>query len=198
MTTAFHDLTRFASTLTVKGCLMAALGGAALLRQDDMLLNAMMVTALLLAISGLYEMMLAVHSRSAVRGWFIALADGAASIGLALLTVTLTAIPFRQTMLLTSVWLLAYAVMTGALALALWPMPRTRLALLAWCAVDVLLAGMAISSARWTLYTLLYVGAGYAIAFGVFQLLAGVWLRRTAAPQFAPTMQASWEVVSFR
>ena len=198
MSTAFHDLTRFASTLMVRGCLMVALGTAALIWLDQMLLNAMMITALLFTISGLYEMVLAVHSRAEVRGWFIALVDGAASIAFALLTVTLTMIPFRATMTLTAAWLLLYASMSGSLAFALWPMRRTRLTLLAWCAVDLLLAGMALSSARWTLYTLLYVGAGYAMVFGVFQWLAGLWLRRTAAPEFAPTTQASWEVVSFK
>lgn len=36
--------------------------------------------------------------------------------------------------------------------------------------------------------------AGYAIAFGAFQLAAGLWMRRVAAPQFAPTIQARWNV----
>ena len=69
---------------------------------------------------------------------------------------------------------------------------QKRLMLLAWTAVDLLLAGIALSYSRATIFTLLYVGAGYAIAFGAFQLAAGLWLRRVAVPRFAPTIQARW------
>ncbi len=82
-----------------------------------------------------------------------------------------------------------------ALALALWPMARTRVALLTWGAIDLLLSLMAASS-RTDIFTLLYAGAAYAVAFGAFQLSAGLWIWRTAAPEVAPTGPSRWRAAS--
>ena len=190
--TESHDVTRFALTMLVRGCLMVLFGMTALIWPDETLLSAMQTTGLLLAITGVYQIALAVRARHKNRGWPIALADGTACVGLAMLTVTITVIPFRVTMTLAAIWLALYAVLTGAMAFAVWPMRKTRLMLLAWTAVDLLLAGIALSYSRATIFTLLYVGAGYAIAFGAFQLAAGLWLRRVAVPRFAPTIQTRW------
>ncbi len=188
-----QEVTRFGSTVRVKGALMLACGVVALVWQDETLVAAMLITGLLLAASGLYEMGIAVASRGETRGWPLALADGLACVGLAALTASITLLPFRTTMVLTSLWLALYAALVGALAFALWPMPRTRAALLAWATLDLLLAGMALFFRDATIFTLLYVGAGYAIAFGLFQLAAGIWMRRVVLPYVTPTRQAGWK-----
>jgi hypothetical protein len=197
MFTAYDGHTRFAMALTVKGAFMITLGGTALLWSDVALVNAMMLASLLLASLGLYEIFLGLQARRLSRGWPIPLADGVASLGLAILSVTLTAVPLSATMFLSSIWLGTNGVLLGALALALWPIRSARTALVAWAAVDLLLAGMALTMQA-TIFTVLYAGAGYAIAFGVFQLVAGTWVWLTAAPEVAPTQQSRWRVTAPR
>lgn len=195
MVSAFHELERFAGTLVARGVLLVLLGAVALVRPDDLFVDAMLASAFVLATTGIYAMALAMMSRQAAREWPIALADGAAAVGLALLTATTTLIPFRQTMIMIAIWLAIYAVFTGAMALALWPMHRTRDTLLAWSALDLVLAGVATSSHA-TIFVVFIAGASYVMVLGAFEIAAGVWIRRIAMPQYGPTIQSQWHGVA--
>jgi len=86
------------------------------------------------------------------------------------------------------------ASLTGALALAVWPMPRTRNALLGWTLLNVVLAVAAVTMPSATIFTLLYVGAGYALAFGALQVASGMWIRRVALPRVGATVQSAWSM----
>jgi uncharacterized membrane protein HdeD (DUF308 family) len=183
---------RFATVLQGRGAIALACGVAALAWPDGMLLRAMLFTALVLAASGAYEMGFAWHNRHLNRGWPLALADGAACFGMAVISVTLTAIPFHATMLLASAWLFACGVLAVLLALAIWPMRRTRLAMLGWAGAQLVLATFALFDGNADLVMLLYVGAAYTIGFGLFQIVAAQWMRRVAMPQFELTEQHRW------
>jgi len=106
--------------------------------------------------------------------------------------VTLTAIPFHATMFVASLWLFVCGAFALALALAIWPMRRTRWEMLAWSDVQLVLAVVAMFDANADLVTLLYVGAAYTIGFGIFQIAAARWMRRVALPQVEPTLQHRW------
>jgi hypothetical protein len=111
---------------------------------------------------------------------------------MAVISVTLTAVPFHVTMLLAAAWLFACGVLALLLALAIWPMRRSRLAMLAWSGVQLALAAFALFDENADLVTLLYVGAAYTIGFGLFQIVAAQWMRRVAMPQFELTQQHRW------
>jgi hypothetical protein len=111
---------------------------------------------------------------------------------MAVISVTLTAIPFHATMLIAAAWLLACGVLALLLALAIWPMRRSRLAMLAWAGAQLALAAVAVFDKNADIVTLLYVGAAYTIGFGLFQVVAAQWMRRMAMPQFEPTRQHHW------
>ena len=192
MTALPQETTRFSTSLLTRGVLLVFLGIAAIGWPESALVVAMLTSAALLLVMGAFEMFLALRARDATRGWMVPLANGAACIVFGLLTLVFPSISLRFTLLLVAVWLLLYAAMTGALALALWPMPRTRRVLLAWTALNVLLALLAIGVPSATVITLLYVGAGYAVAFGALHIAYGIWVRRIAVPYVAPTMQSSW------
>lgn len=185
------DAARFTAALFLKGALMLLGGGIALLWPNETLVLAMMFAGSLLALVAVYEILLAFHARRDTRGWLLALADGALAFGLAVLTITITAVPLRTTIVLGALWLAASGVIAGVLALALWPMPRTRTALELWAAVNVALAVGSLAYDA-DIFLLLYVGAGYAIAYGVFHLFAAVWMRRFGAPELSPPLQAAW------
>lgn len=183
---------RFAAVLQGRGAVALACGVAALAWPDPVLLRVMLFTAFVLAASGVYEMGFAWSNRHRNRGWPLALADGAACFGMAVIALTLTAIPFHATMLLAAAWLSACGILALLLALAIWPMRRSRLAMLAWSSAQLALAIVALFDPNADLVTLLYVGAAYTICFGLFQLVAARWMRRMAMPQFEPTQQNRW------
>lgn len=189
---------RFAAVLQGRGAIALVCGAAALAWPDVVLLRAMLVTALVLAASGAYEIGFAARNRRLNRGWPLALADGAACFGMAVISATLTVVSFHATMLLAAAWLLACGVLAALLALAFWPMTRTRLAMLAWAGTQVALAAFAVFDRNADLFTLLYVGAAYTVGFGVFQIAAAQWMRQVALPQFEPTQQHRWLATNAR
>ena len=190
-----REARRFSATLVTRGALMVFLGVAAIGWPDGILVFAMLTAAVLLAVLGAYEMYLAIATRSSTPGWTIPMANGAACIAFAILTLVFPGLTLKTTLLLVAVWLLMYAGLTGGLALALWPMARTRHTLLAWTALNVALAIAALTVPDATIFTLLYVGAGYAVAFGALQVASGVWIRKVAVPWVEPTTQSTWTAV---
>jgi uncharacterized membrane protein HdeD (DUF308 family) len=124
--------------------------------------------------------------------WRLLLVHGVALVGFALLTFACFQVPFRTGMLLIALWLTLYCMLTGGLALALWPMRRTRWALLAWTGVNLIVAAVAVAYAGATVFALLLFGAVYATMFGAFQIASGVWVRRIVLPHVAPTTQSGW------
>lgn len=186
------NIRRFARVLRWRGWIAFGCGAAALAWPDALLLRAMLLTGIVLAASGAYEMAFALRNRHENRGWPLVLTDGGACFGMAVLAATLTAIPFHATMLVASLWLFACGILALLLALAIWPMRRTRVAMLSWALVQIALAGVGAFDRKADLFTLLYVGAGYTLGFGIFQVAAARWMQRVALPQFEPTRQHEW------
>ena len=121
-------------------------------------------------------------------------AHGAACVGFGVLTFAFLHLSLDVTLFLVSVWLVLYAALTLGLALGLWPMRRTRLTLLGCTVVNLSISVLALTMRETTIMTLLYAGAGYAVAFGLLQIVGGLWLRRVALPYFAPLIQSTWAV----
>ena len=192
MTVLAHEATRFSTSLLTRGVLMVFLGTAAISWPDTMIVGAMLTAAALLALLGVYEMILALRTRRTTPGWMVPMANGAACIGFAILTLVFPGLSLQVTLIAISIWLLLYATLTGTLALALWPMARTRRVLVAWTVLNVSLAVAAVTAPQATIFTVLYVGAGYAVAFGALQVASGIWVRRIAVPFVLPPIQASW------
>lgn len=187
-----REAARFSTSLLTRGILMVTLGIAAFRWQDVALAGVMLTAAALLALFGAYEMFIALRTRRSTPGWTVPMADGAACIGFAALTIVLPSISLAVTLWLVAIWLVLYAALTATLALALWPMPRTRLTLIAWTALNLFLALMAVTSPTATIFTVLYVGAAYAVVFGALQTASGMWIRRVAVPYVEPPIQSGW------
>jgi uncharacterized membrane protein HdeD (DUF308 family) len=193
-----REASRLSMSLITRGILMMLLGIAAFSWPDVALAAAMLIAAALLASFGAYEMFIALRTRRTTPGWMIPMADGAASIGFAMLTLIFPGLSLEATLLLVAVWLVLYAGLTGTLALALWPMPRTRIILVAWTVMNLMLALMALTYSTATIFTVLYVGAAYVVAFGALQVVSGIWIRRIALPYVEPPMQSGFVAVAHR
>ncbi len=196
MISLFRETSRFSASLLTRGILMVFLGITAISWPDQVLAGAMLTAAVLLAVFGLFEMAIALRARKATRGWMVPMSNGAACVGFALLTLVFPGLSLGLTLALVALWLMLYAALTGALALALWPMRRTRLALLGWTLLNVSLAVAAIAAPQTTIFTLLYVGAGYAVAFGALQVISGLWIRRIAVPYVEAPHATEWLAAS--
>lgn len=187
-----REATQFSTALIARGVLLVFLGMTAISWPEELLVGAMFTGAACLAMFGAFEIYLALRARGTARGWLIPLASGAACVAFAVLTLVFPGLSLRFTLQLVAAWLVLYAGLTGALALALWPMPRTRRTLLFWTALNLLLAVLAVAAPNTTIFTILYVGAGYAVAMGALHMASGLWLKRVVVPRVAPTIQSTW------
>lgn len=197
MLTVHEGHTRFAATLAVKGTAFTMLGVAALVWSDATVMYAVLLASFIMMACGAYDIILGAQVHRQFRGWPILVFEGAASLGMAALGLGFTAAAGHTTLVLAALWLSAYGAMAGTLALAVWPMSRTRVPLIAWSAFNLLLSGMALSSGA-GISTPWYAGATYALAFGAFQLSAAFWVRKFATPEVAPTCQSQWRVSAAR
>jgi uncharacterized membrane protein HdeD (DUF308 family) len=187
-----REASQFSTSLVARGVLLVFLGMTAISWPDELLVGAMFTGAACLVLFGAFEIYLALRTRHVTRGWLIPLASGAACVAFAVLTLVFPGLSLEITLMLVAAWLILYAGLTTALALALWPMPRTRRTLLAWTALNIVLAVLAVVLPNTTIFTLLYVGAGYAVALGALHMASGLWLHRVVVPRAAPTVQSTW------
>ena len=89
------------------------------------------VAGVLVALSGAYDLFVALRSREVLRPWLALAGHGGAWIAFGVLAAALPFLAIGTAMLLVAAWLLLFGSMTAALALAVWPMRRTRYSLLA-------------------------------------------------------------------
>ncbi len=192
MTSSWQAVDRFSRSLLVRGGALVVPGLAAILWPEATLPTAMMTAGALVILSGLYDVRVAAGARRAFRGWPLLAGHGAASVAFGLLTIGLARAPQHLAMTLVAAWMLAYGAMTGALALALWPMRRTRWTLLAATAIVIPAGLLATTLGDVPRFVPMYLGAFVAVFLGTLHLAGGLWLRRVAMPRLAPTLQSAW------
>ena len=181
MTTMRKELGRLSDTLLWRGVAFTMLGVAALIWPEPILIGALLTVGLLATLLGLYEMTIAASIRRRTSRWWLVLAHGVLSLGFGLLTVGASAVSFRFALAVVMLWLIAYAGVAWSAAVILRPGRRIRAALFVWGGIDVLLAVVVAIYPAATIFSFLFFGAVYAAMFGVWQIAAGVSLRRTLA-----------------
>ena len=181
MTTMRKELGRLSDTLLWRGVAFTMLGVAALIWPEPILIGALLTVGLLATLLGLYEMTIAASIRRRTSRWWLVLAHGVLSLGFGLLTVGASALSFRFALAVVMSWLIAYAGVAWSAAVILRPGRRIRAALFTWGGINVLLAVVVAIYPAATIFSFLFFGAVYAAMFGVWQIAAGVSLRRTLA-----------------
>jgi len=181
MTTMRKELGRLSDTLLWRGIAFTMLGVAALIWPEPILIGALLTVGLLATLLGLYEMTIAASIRRRTSRWWLVLAHGVLSLGFGLLTVGASAVSFRFALAVVMLWLIAYAGVAWSAAVILRPGRRIRAALFTWGGINVLLAVVVAIYPAATIFSFLFFGAVYAAMFGVWQIAAGVSLRRTLA-----------------
>ena len=181
MTTMRKELGRLSDSLLWRGVAFTMLGVAALIWPEPILIGALLTVGLLATLLGLYEMTIAASIRRRTSRWWLVLAHGVLSLGFGLLTVGASAVSFRFALAVVMLWLIAYAGVAWSAAVILRPGRRIRAALFTWGGINVLLAVVVAIYPAATIFSFLFFGAVYAAMFGVWQIAAGVSLRRTLA-----------------
>jgi uncharacterized membrane protein HdeD (DUF308 family) len=190
--TPYRTLDHFSWSQLARGFVLVQFGVAAINWPETVLPVSMALAGLLVALSGAYDVTLGIRGRRALRAWPLLAGHGAACVAFGALTVGMLHVPLSTAMTLVALWLVLYGATTGALALALWPMRRTRWALLVVTATVIPLGLGAPLLVDLPEFVPLYLGAFFSVFLGVLHLAGGLWLRRVALPQFAPTVQAEW------
>ena len=199
MTTPYHALELSARTELARGGALVTLGLFTIAWPEVALPVAPVVAGVLVALSGAYDLFVALRSREGLRPWLALAGHGGAWIAFGVLTAALPFLAIGTAMLLVAAWLLLFGSMTAALALAVWPMRRTRYSLLAVAVIVFSLAALAtLFGAGMPPFIPLYLGACVAVFLGALHLAGGVWLRHEALPPYAPTTQAAWSPADAR
>ena len=173
-----NELRRIWHTLAARGGMMMLLGLTAVIWPEQILVGALIGVGVLAALSGIYELSIAAALRPHTIHWRVALLDGVASFLFGGLTMGVVRLPHFAALAVTTGWLLLYAGFAWHTSTVVWPRRGARLSLLAFGAVNVLLAILA-AYPEGTVFALLYFGAAYAAFYGAWQLAIGLWLRQS-------------------
>ncbi len=179
MTSMTKELGHLSSTLAWRGAAMLALGLAAVVWPEEILILCMLIVGLVAALFGLYEISIAFAIRRRTPRWWLVLVHGATSIAFAGLSVGAPGVSLRVALVVIGSWFLVYAGLAFSAAALTWRIHAIRRALLTWGCFDVALAILTLVFPAVTIFSLLFFGAVYAALFGTWQLAAGLWLRHT-------------------
>lgn len=171
-----REFRRIWHTLAMRGAAMLVLGLGAVLWPEQILVGGLILVGVLAALSGIYELTIAAALQQHTVHWRVALLDGIASLLFGALTMGVARLPHFAALAVTTGWLILYAGFAWHTSAVVWPRRGARLSLLAFGAINILLAILA-AYPEGTVFALLFFGAAYAAFYGAWQLAIGLWLR---------------------
>ncbi|MGE5102252.1 MAG: HdeD family acid-resistance protein [Deltaproteobacteria bacterium] len=178
MTSTNKELEHLANALVWRGAALLALGLAAVVWPEQILIAAMLAVGVIVTVFGLYEVSIAFSIRRHTPRWWLVLLHGVASIAFGGLSVGAPGVSLRVALFVIAAWFVLYAGVAFGTAILVWPTTTIRWALMTWAIFDVGLAILAVAYPAATIFALLFFGAVYAALFGGWQVAAGLWIRR--------------------
>src|SRR5690348_16394176 len=109
MTSINKELRYLSHSLIWRGAAMLALGLAAVVWPEQILILAMMIVGLIATVFGLYEVSIAFVLRRRISGWWLVLLHGLASLAFAGLSVGAPGVSLRAALIVIAAWFLFYA-----------------------------------------------------------------------------------------
>jgi uncharacterized membrane protein HdeD (DUF308 family) len=157
---------------------MFLLGTAAVFwPQQSMVIAILAVGAIAVILSSL-ETVLALTMRHLSQWWRLIAVHGSMVLAFGVITVGAPGLGLELAMDLLAAWVLCYAVLAFVTAVTVWESPAVRSALFVWSAVNLVVSSLIVLNPGLTLIALLLSGALYAMIFGLWQVMAGLWCRR--------------------
>ena len=171
-----HELRHVRRALAIRGFLMFVLGLGAVIWPEQVLVGALILVGVIATLSGIYELSVAAALRAHTIHWRVALLDGVASLLFGALTMGVSRLSHFAALALTTGWLILIAGFAWHTSTLVRPRRVARMSLIAWGAVNVVLAILA-AYPEGTVFALLFFGAAYAALYGAWQLAIALWLR---------------------
>jgi len=178
MITARSEYRRLWHTFVWRGGLMVALGLAAMMWPEPVLVDALLAVGVLASLLGIYELWIGATLPRQASGRWLVMLHGGATLAFGLMTAGAPPLSLFLALAITCGWLFLYAGLAIGAAIISTLSWRVRAALVAWGGVNVLLALTAVLYPEATIFALLFFGAAYAALFGAWQVVVGLWLRR--------------------
>jgi hypothetical protein len=175
------EVRRVSLVLYVRGFVLLALAAIALRWPDDVLFGAMLTAGVLVGALGVFELGVAGVAEASPETKRLMALHALVSIGFGAVALAAGLVPLATTVRLIAGWLLLHSVVTLAIANRVSTPRRARLLLLFAAAVNVVCALGILTYTPITFATLMYVGAGYAAAYGVAQIGTARWIWRGLA-----------------
>ena len=176
MTNLRSETRKLAIAFIATGTLTMALAVLALALPEQTLIAAMLTVGLIAVLSGLNQILSAVSIRARAKSWRLLLTHGILAFGFGLLTVGATALPLSIAAVAIALWLAAHAILAARITADVRTRWLRRM-LVASAVVDFGLAVVLIVLPAVSIFQFLFVGAIYAVLFGISQLGAGISLR---------------------
>ena len=173
-----REVQAVADSLIVSGTIFLVAGSIAVVWPEPTLIPALIGVGLTSAAAGVYQLSCGFSVRRTERGWFLIVMHGVLLILFGLLTEGVTALSFMPAMVIVAGWMFFYAVHSWAVALFVAKRRLTRHAATLWGGVHVLGALLLAVFSVGTMLGVLFLGAIYAAALGVWMTVGGYWIRR--------------------
>ena len=161
-----------------RGAIMLALALLALAGDMTRLTGAMRAIAVAVILAAVVECIALVRNHRHDAGWWLTFADAGLGVAFGALTFSITSLfsagPMRAIATIDA-WLFAHAAFAIVLALSVWSARVPRVVLLAWAALNVVLAIGGAIDPPIAVSGLLYGGALYTGVYGLLVLAGALW-----------------------
>jgi uncharacterized membrane protein HdeD (DUF308 family) len=178
MSVTQHELRHVWRVLGVRGFAIFVLALAAVIWPEQLLVGALILVGVIATLSGIYELSSAATLRPRTAYWRTAFADGVMSVLFGAMTMGVARLSHFAALAVVTGWLILYAGLAWHTAGVVWERRVARVSLIAWGAVNIVLAILAVYP-EGSVFALLLFGAAYASFFGVWQLAIALWLRHS-------------------
>lgn len=173
------EVTRLARLLLWRGLAVLLLGVAALFWPQQLMVVSIFSVGTIAAMFGSFEAVLGLTMRHLSEWWRLITLHGSLVLAFGVITVGAPGLGLELAMDLLAAWLLLYGVLAFTTGVAVWESRFVRSALFVWSALSLVVSTLIVLNPGVTLVPLLLAGAWYAIVFGAWQVLAGLWCRRS-------------------
>lgn len=176
-----RDLGRVSVVLYLRGFALLALAAVAIRWPDEVLYNAMLTAGVVVGVLGVCELALVAVSSTVASAKGLMMVHACLSIAFGALALMARTATLATSMRMIGAWLLMQAIVALAIAARVKSAGLARPLLVAWSAVNVAASFLVLTYAWMTLVALMYIGAGYAAAYGVVQIATARWIRHAVA-----------------
>jgi uncharacterized membrane protein HdeD (DUF308 family) len=172
------ERTRLSIALFARGVVLFSCAAIAVRWPDQTLFFALVGAGAAIGTLGIFQLGMHIVSDELVSTKIFLLGDGMTTLVFGILCIGLPMLPAAAALYLAASWLVMYAAFVLLVAGRLWYLPRERLGLLSWAAINLACAVAVLLAPLTTLQNFMYAAVVYLWCSGLVHLTAALWTRR--------------------